>query len=553
MEEAYYLKAHHDVIEEFGSSIEGLSPQAAAHRILKYGHNELPQPATKSIAANFLEQFLSPLIYLLLGAVFLLYLRGERADAGIVFAVLVLNALIGTFQEGRAKQALASLKKFSVTMATVFRGNKESIVHDREVVPGDIIHIREGERIPADARIIHAVNLTIDEAILTGEAEPVHKNGEALEEGEGPLPVFAQRNMLFKGTAVVTGSASAIVTATGSATELGHISSEISSVQSEMPLKKHLEKLSRQIIALVAIVCVFLIGYGLMRGMELGELVATAISLAVSLVPEGLPIVVTVILASGVAQMARRNVLVKKLQAVEALGQAHIIAVDKTGTITRNELAVTRIWTGGHSYQVEAKGFDLKGSIIPDEKPGKGLGSATHLEWLAQAAALCSSASLIKQKGVSGWTVQGEHFSFDGIFGMQDSLQDGVVEAVKLVTGAGIKVVMITGDHPETAKSIARSAGIFHEGDIVLTGMEMDRMSDEELTERAVSVSVFARVTPEHKLRIVQALQKAGLTVAMTGDGVNDAPSLVAADLGISMGKRGTEVAKEASDLVLLD
>jgi Ca2+-transporting ATPase len=469
--------------------------------------------------------------------------------------------------------------------------------------------------------------------------------------------MFQQGNRAYQGTLVRTGTAIGVVVATGTRTELGKINAELKQPEPEIPLHRHIATLAKQILGIAFVLGILLMAVGLHRGEPVGELVATAVALAISVVPEGLPIVLTYVLATGVTRMSQRQVLVKKLQAVESLGQAQILAVDKTGTITRNELAVTRIWLAGKQYDVEADGFHPHGAVTHKGKKGAAL--LHHLSWVARSSALTATAKITAQDDGT-WDVAGEpteaalsvfaqktgvvreeietyyelledtgfdytskvrlvlhkfhkqylvtvagapeaiaevadltadereaflqaqqqmaqeglrtvavahqvfsrkpqlqlahhRFRLDGLLGMRDTLRPGVSEAVAALAATGIKVVMITGDHAATAEALARTADIFHDGDHVMTGVELERLSEGELAEAVKNVTVFARVTPEHKLRIVQAFRAAGKTIAMTGDGVNDAPSLVAADLGISMGQRGTDVAKEASDLVLLD
>jgi Ca2+-transporting ATPase len=660
------LQSHDEILGLFGTSTEGISSSDVETAQGHFGYNELPEGKRRSVVATFTGQFHNPLIYALLLAVAALFFQREPVDGAIVLAVLLCNAAIGTYQEGRAQQALAALKRLSNSTATVLRDGEHRLIPDREVVPGDIVILNEGESIPADARILHSHELQVSEAVLTGESAPVHKNGEKLEGAEivkgdnglDTVPIHLQRNMVFKGTHVSSGSATAVVVAIGRDTAIGAISEEIASIDQDLPLKKNVEVLSRQVITAVVGIGLSLMLYGLYRGEDLSVLFATSVSLAVSLIPEGLPIVLTYVLASGVWHMSKRNVLVKKLQAVEALGQANVIAVDKTGTITRNELAVTKAWSHDIAYDVEASGYDPVGKIL---KNGKRLGDAEigRLDWLGRTVAFCATATVQPGEDGAGYQVSGDpteaallvlarkigisreeleaHYelveerafdyqtklrqvvhkfrgryllsvtgapeavldlvrmsedlqektayaqhrmasdglrviavghallaekpdlnrrhilAFDGLVGMEDSLHDGVRSAVLSLRRTNIKVVMITGDHAKTAQEIARRAGIFHKGDAVLSGHEIERMSPDELAEAVKGTTVFARVTPTHKMHIVQAFRKAGLIVAMTGDGVNDAPSLVAADLGISMGGRGTEVAKEASDIVLLD
>ncbi|HQT82737.1 MAG TPA: HAD-IC family P-type ATPase [Candidatus Paceibacterota bacterium] len=603
----------------------------------------------------------------LLAAAAAVLLLGEVTDGVIIFAVLLFNAIVGLIQEGRAQNTLRALTAFSETTATVMRDGTEVIIPDREVVPGDIVLLNEGEKVPADARIRTAHTLKIDEASMTGESEPVGKTADTISREN--VPVAEQVNMVFKGTSIVSGNGEAVVVATGSATALGRIAHSIHTITSEIPLKADIRSLSRAIISVVTVVSVTILLLGLAEGQALSVIFATVVSLAVSIIPEGLPVVITLVLATGVWRMSKRNALVKRLQAVEALGQARVIAVDKTGTLTKNELVVREIYAEGTTYRVGGVGYEPTGAV---EQDGAAVVPADHeaLFFAGKVAALLANARVSYTEADKRWRVAGDpteaallvlgekmgfrkddliaespllfevpfdyrlkyhatthavdgtalvsvigapeavialctrvrtggttralsaaertyvteisddmsgrglrtvayavredahpahdaepiqHLVFGGFFGIQDTLRPGVAETVRRAEGAGIRVVMITGDHKLTARAIAKEAGIFHPGDRVLTGEEMDALSDTALAGQLEAVSVFARVKPEHKLRVIRAYQKRGEIIAMTGDGVNDAPSLVAADLGVAMGVIGTEVAKEAADIVLLD
>lgn len=654
------------IIDELRTSEFGLNGAEAARRLRESGGNVLPEKKPDSLAKIFLRQFRSPLIYILFGAAVVVLLMGEIADGAIILAVLLFNAIVGTLQEGKAQNTLRALKRLVETKAVVLREEKELIIPDSEVVPGDILILPEGAKVAADARLMLVRNLRTDESSLTGESEPVHKTDTVLSGKE--KHIADQSNMVFKGTNVVAGSGRAVVVATGMKTAIGKIAQEISSIDSEVPLKSNIEHLSRAIIIVVALIGSALFLLGLFQGYSIRTMFSTVVSLAVSIIPEGLPIVMTLVLATGVWRMSKRNALVKELQAVEALGQANVIAVDKTGTITRNELVVQEVWVDRQLYRIDGAGYEPKGEIRldnividPAESPG--------LLYAGKCAAFCASGRALYSEEESRWRVTGDpteaallvfgqkvgfhkdtlertsplvgeipfdyrlkyhgtlhshegkkfltiigapeevlklsstiwrgghhslekhdreeiekivsamsskglrvlalavesdshipmqpehvrNLTFVGLYGMKDGLREEVREAMLRSEEAGIRVVMITGDHTLTARAIAKEAGIFHAGDLVLTGHEIDVLSDEDLAERLAKTSVFARVTPDHKLRIINAYKRRGEIIAMTGDGVNDAPSLVAADLGVSMGRIGTEVAKEASDIVLLD
>ncbi len=663
----WHTKTVPDVLDVLHSREHGLTKEEATERFQKYGRNYLPEGKVDSVFLIFFRQFQSPLIYILFAAAGIVFMMGSAIDALIIFIVLLFNAILGTFQEGKAQNTLLALKKFTETSATVLRDGMEIVIADTEVLPGDIIVLQEGEKVPADARIIFANTLKIDEASLTGESEPVTKT-EAVVLADN-LSVADQKNMVFKGTLILSGNGRAVVVATGFTTEIGKIAQKISSIDTEIPLKANIRYLSRIIVVTVALISVSLIILGVFSGKSLREMFTTAVALSVSIIPEGLPIVMTLVLATGVFRMSKRNVLVKRLQAVEALGQTKVIAVDKTGTLTRNEMVIQRVYVDDAIFSITGSGYEPKGEVIFD---GKVIDPLHHPELLfsGRIAAFCANARLSYFQETGLWkiigdpteaamvvlsekigfrhdtleqetpkvfelpfdyqkkyratirVVDGKNFltvvgapesvlllckniwhkdgvetlseekkkelesvfhnlaqngfrvvayaihqdtarsvdgdaipplTFVGFFGMSDALRGEVKEAMQRVRVADMRVVMITGDHRLTAQAIAKEADIWREGDSVLTGEEIDKMSDEELTEKLASTTVFARVTPDHKLRIIQAYRKRGEVVAMTGDGVNDAPSLVAADIGVAMGKIGTEVAKEASDIVLLD
>ncbi|MEK7193068.1 MAG: HAD-IC family P-type ATPase, partial [Patescibacteria group bacterium] len=663
-ETSWHTMTTAQVIEELNSSERGLTKEEADLRLQKYGPNKLPAGKVDSLFSIFLQQFQSPLIYVLLGAAIIVFVVGEIADAVIISVVLLFNAIIGTIQEGKAKNALLALKNFSETSATVLRGG-DIIISDKDVVPGDIIILQEGEKIPADARIILSNNLKIDEASFTGETGAINKiSGELIGDD---LVVSERKNMVFKGTLALSGNGIAVVVNTGILTEIGKIAEKIASIDTEIPLKVNIRYLSRIIVVVVAFIIIALTILGISSGRSLMEMFTVAVALSVSIIPEGLPVVMTLVLATGVRKMAMHNVLVKRLHAVEALGQTKIIAVDKTGTLTKNEMVVKHVYVDGESFEVEGDGYELKGGVIMRSKIIDPINHAGLL-LIGKISAFCANAKLSFLKETGTWKIAGDPteaamqlfsektrqkgfeqipslifempfdyqkkyhatirnvdnknfltvfgapekilemcktiwhkngatdfnevekiklesvflsiakkgfrvvacainenveesfltdnlppLTFVGFLGINDALRVEVKDAVQKVRGADIKVVMITGDHRITAQSIAAEADIWREGDRVITGEEINLMSDEALAIELSHVTVFARVTPEHKLRIIQAYRSRGEIIAMTGDGVNDTPSLVAADLGVAMGKIGTEVAKESADIILLD
>lgn len=667
MENGYCGKNISEVIGELKTNEHGLTKGEVKNRLLKYGANKLPEAKADSLAVIFLRQFQSPLIFILLLATFVVFLTGENTDGFVILFVLFFNAVVGTIQEGKTQNIFASLKNFIKTNASVFRNGEEYIISDEEVVPGDIIVLREGEKVPADARIIFSESLQTDESALTGESNPKFKTSETIKKTD--VPISDQKNMVFKGTSIVAGSGKAVVIATGIGTVIGNIAKKIATIDEELPLKKDIRLLSRFIIVAVFAIAFVLFEIGIFYGHNLKEIFFTIVAVSVSVIPEGLPIVVTLVLATGVFRMGKRNVLVKRLQAVEALGQTDIIAVDKTGTITKNELVVKEAYVSGKLFSVEGIGYGPKGEF---ELDGKTIEPLNHSEllMLGKIGALCSSAHLAFDEVSKVWKISGdpteaatlvfsekmgfqksdlekefakieerpfdyqlkyhavlheennEHLlsivgapeeildiseklwtssraiafsseekeklkdifarmsekglrvvalgmkklekkeripkklfdiEFVGFLGIEDSPRTEVGEAVNKVALANIKLVMITGDHKVTARAIAKKSGIWKRGDEIIEGKEIEQMTENELAKRLENVSVFARVTPFHKLKIINVYKLAGKTVAMTGDGVNDALSLTSADVGVAMGKIGTEVAKEASDIVLLD
>src|SRR3990167_5707480 len=379
------------IFEKLESSDRGLSLQQAGERLKQYGPNSLPEEKPHSKLRLFLSQFQSPLIYILLVASAVVFAMGETIDGSIILAVLLFNAIVGVIQEGKAQNTLLALKKFVETNATVLRDGKEFIIPDREVVPGDILIFQEGERIPADARVILSQSLKIDEASLTGESEPIYKNTDILLRDD--LPTAEQKNMVWKGTHIVSGNGRAIVVATGLGTVIGGIAKRVSTIDTEIPLKANIRYLSRAIIATVAIISAILFTVGILSGHSFKEMFTTVVSLSVSIIPEGLPIVMTLVLATGVWRMSKRNALVKRLQAVEALGQARVIAVDKTGTITKNELIVRKAWTGGKLFEIGGIGYEPKGEIKFD---GNVVNSAIcdDILYFGKVASLVASARL---------------------------------------------------------------------------------------------------------------------------------------------------------------
>ncbi len=665
----YHTKEISQVEKEFGTSRDGLSEKEARERLIKNGSNRLPEKKSASVFLIFFRQFKSPLIFILLISAIILYFIDEKIDAGIILFVLLFNAVVGTIQEGKAQNIFLALSKFAKTNALVFRDGKETIISDEKVVVGDVIILREGEKIPADGRIFEEKNLQMDESAFTGESSPKFKNAKNIENEN--TAVADQSNIVFKGTNIVSGMGRAIVVAVGKETEIGTIAQKATEIEIDLPLNKSIRKFSKFIIGATFLVSVLLSAIGFFVGLTFKETFSIIVAVAVSIIPEGLPIVVTLVLATGVWRMGKKNVLIKRLQAVEALGQTSVIAVDKTGTVTKNELTVREVLISGKVFSVSGVGYEKEGDIFcqgekinPFDYP--------ELQLAGEIGILSSNASLAFSRETKTWKSSGDptelstmvfgekigikkEFLFEkfekiderpfdyvtklhltlyqkkkehknlllavgapeeiinlsskiwenqsavdlnrqkieelqknldkmfsrglrvvafgmiekndlknipekisgvmlvGFFAIEDPPREDVKESVKMVNSAGIKIVMITGDHKITAKAIAREAGIFSEKSKIITGSEMEKMNEMALSKSLATTSVFARVTPVDKLKIINAYKKRGEVVAMTGDGINDALSLATADVGVAMGKVGTEVAKEASDVVLLD
>ena len=404
-EAGWHTKAIPEILDAFRSREYGLTKEEAIERLREQGPNKLPEGKVDGFFVIFSRQFQSPLIYILLAAAMIVFVMGQTVDASIIFAVLFFNAFVGTIQEGKAQDALLALKKFAETSATVLRDGKDLIVSDAEVVPGDIIVLQEGEKVPADARIISANVLKVDEASLTGESGPVMKTNAVLP--ADTLPVTDQKNMLFKGTHVLSGSGTAIVVAAGLATEIGKIAQKIAAVNTEIPLKTNIRYLSRLIIITVIVISISLIILGVLSGEPLIKMFTTAVALSVSVIPEGLPIVMTLVLATGVRRMSKRNVLVKRLQAVEALGQTKVIAVDKTGTLTRNEMLIQRVYVDGKNFDITGSGYEPKGEVAFDSKI---IDPLNHPELLfsGKIAAFCANARLSFLEETSTWKIAGD-------------------------------------------------------------------------------------------------------------------------------------------------
>ncbi len=653
------------------SPSQGLSGRQVQERLGRYGPNALPEAKTRSLLAVFGGQFKSPLIYLLFAAAGVALALGHSQDAIVIFVVVLLNAFIGAFQEGRAERSLAALRRLASHKARLVRDGAELIVEAKEVVPGDVLVLEAGDAVAADARVIEAASLQVSEAALTGESVPVPK----FVAGVPPETTLPERSdLVFAGTHVTAGRAKALVVATGQESEIGHIArmAETAGI-SKTPLERRVDQFGKAIIwvALGLFVLVNLIG--LLRGLPWAEILMVAISQVVGMIPEGLPVAMTIALAVGVQRMAKRNAVVRRLAAVETLGSTTIICSDKTGTLTRNEMTVTHLEVAGRSIDVSGTGFSPDGRLTEGGRAVEAL-TDVALRELLEAGVLCNDAKLEPPtNGESAWRPIGDpteialvalahkadlapdeirsrlprkaELPFDpalklmatqhqtptgtrvllkgapeellmlcaferrggrdeplsaerrleleqavnrltrralrvlaiatveggiidgrvgfelfrgkacllGLVGQIDPPRIEVKDAVARCLAAGVRPVMVTGDHKVTGQAIAAELGIAGQADAALDGKELEALSDAALAERIDSVRVFARVQPAQKLRIVDAYQRRGEVVAMTGDGVNDAPALVKADVGVAMGRSGTEVAKEAAKIVLAD
>ncbi|MCS1350664.1 calcium-transporting P-type ATPase, PMR1-type [Mechercharimyces sp. CAU 1602] len=668
------------VLEHFNvRSQQGLSHQEAEERLKKIGFNQLTQAKKASFFSLFIDQFRDFMVLVLLAATLISGLLGEYTDAIAIIAIVIINAILGLVQEYRAEKSLDALKQLSAPTAKVIRASEINRITSNEVVPGDIVLLESGDRVPADVRIIRADNLHIEEAALTGESLPVEKSSDRLPHAD--VPLGDRTNLAYMGTMVVQGTGRGIVVATGMGTEMGRIAHLIESTEEvETPLKRRLEQLGKILIVIALLLTVVVVMTGIWHGQEAYNMFLAGVSLAVAAIPEGLPAIVTIALALGVQRMIRRRAIVRKLPSVETLGCASIICSDKTGTLTTNKMTVTNVWADGSLISVKGTGYEPTGAFLQ----GSRTISPRHnhsLQRLLEISILCNNAQLVQDTQRAGmlrrkqanWRIEGDptegallvagvkgecdidalhrtwkrvrEYPFDsnrkmmsvlvqrsdgkqqlltkgapevilarcshlvykgritllndthrrdiaksmeelarkglrnlafayrevagsvsqneqtmernlvfiGLAAMIDPPREEVKESIRRCHQAGIQTVMITGDHHITAEAIARQIGIYTNQDLAVNGSQLQQMSDEELDAQVNQIRVYARVSPEHKLRVVKSLQRQGHVVAMTGDGVNDAPAIKAADIGIAMGTTGTDVSKEASALVLAD
>lgn len=644
----YYTGAKDEVLRELSTNMEqGLSAEAVGERREKYGPNRLKEKNKKTIVQRFLEQFKDVMILILLAAAVISFVIAvaernpkELFEPFLILLIVVLNAIMGVMQESKAEKALDALKSMSAPHARVIRGGVESVIDAAELVPGDIIRLEAGDFVPADARLLQSASLKSEESALTGESVASEKDAEAIVSDNAPLG--DRNNMVFSGCTITYGTATAVVTATGMDTEMGKIANLLDAEnEGQTPLQQKLAQLGKYlgIIALAACAVIFIIG--VMNDIPVMEIFMTAVSLAVSAIPEGLPAIVTIVLSIGVQRMVKKNALIRRLPAVETLGSASVICSDKTGTLTQNRMTLVKAYAEGFGEEeISAENSEAikkllwfgtlccDGSVVVDGDTVQHIGDPTETAIVYAAhkngmpkkaleeesprlgalpfdsdrklmstvhkiqgrlfvivkgafdvmASRCISGNLDKAKEITeklsedalrvlaiGYKeiqeIPGELTSenmetgltFMGLVGMIDPPRPEAKAAVATCRKAGIKPVMITGDHVVTASAIARELGILLPDDKAITGTQLDKMTDRELDEEIENISVYARVSPENKIRIVKAWQRKGQVVSMTGDGVNDAPALKAADIGCAMGITGTDVAKGAADMTLTD
>ncbi len=673
LRQAWHAKDANEVAQEWEvRAADGLTAELAAARQREHGPNALPEARRRSLFGVFLRQFASPLIYILFVAAIIALSVGHRSDAFVILLVVALNAVIGTFQEGRAERSMESLRQLSALRVRVRRGGREELIEARDLVPGDLLLLAAGDAVSADARLLESAALEAAEAALTGESLPVAKHPAVLP---ADTPLAERHNLVFAGTHIAAGRGLAVVVATGVATEVGQIARlTADAIEPKTPLELRIQQFGRYLVVASILVFAVVLGAGFLRGLPPLEILMVATSQMVSMVPEGLPVAMTIALAVGMQRMARRGAIVRRLAAVETLGSISVICSDKTGTLTKNEMTVTSLWWPGRELAVTGAGYSPAGRL---SEAGQELAAESDpgIRALLEAGALCNDAQLVPPDDTdSRWRALGDpteaalltlalkgcidlealrrewprraEIPFDadakmmatqhgpsqrpnrvfikgapemvlelcgfarngpevqafdanlrsqvaavadvfagralrllamaevkdatldeaagfeqfrgracllGLVGQMDPPRDEVKAAVTECQQAGIRPVMVTGDHKATGLAIARALGIARDGDLAIDGRELEAMPEPELRRQLDRISVFARVHPAQKLRIVEAFQSQGRVVAMTGDGVNDAPALARADVGVAMGITGTEVAKSAAKIVITD
>ena len=644
----YYRKPPSDTLHALDSTPDGLTPDQAAARLARDGRNVLTEPPKPSLVKRFFQQLADPMILVLLAAALIsaitsAYAHESFADVIIILIVVIINAVLGVYQESKAEQAIAALKELSAAHSRVLRGGKLVTVPSEELVAGDVLVLEAGDAVPADARVLESASLRAEEAALTGESVPVTKSPDALT-AASDIGLGDRSNMLYLGSSIVYGRGRAVVTETGMQTQMGHIADALTQTkENKTPLQLRLSQLSRILTWLVLGICVVVFVVGVLRAGTINSRVVLdtfliAVSLAVAAIPEGLAAVVTIVLSIGVTNMSRRSAVIRRLTAVETLGCAQVICSDKTGTLTQNRMTVTEC--AGSDEHLLATAMALCVDAVHDPETDTVTGEPTEAALVRWAVAQGLSPSVLRaqyprvaeapfdseRKMMSTLHTDGssvvqytkgapdvllplcdriwidgraepmtdahraeiaarnrdmtgralrvlaagmrtydalpgdtspaaleQHLCFLGLAGMIDPVRPEVVDAIRACRSAGIRPIMITGDHVDTATAIAKELGLLAPGDEAVTGTELSAMDDDTFRRRLQHISVYARVQPEHKTRIVKAWRDAGFVTAMTGDGVNDAPSIRAADIGIGMGITGTDVTKNVADMVLTD
>ncbi len=629
----FYEITAKEALDRAATNESGLTEIEAQRRLLEYGPNTLKKQKKAGPFVLFLKQFNNVLIYILLAATIISWLLNEKIDAYVIFIIIIFNAVFGFIQEYKAERAIENLKKLTALSAKVIRNGILKTISPVKLVPGDIVVLEAGDKIPADLRIIQASNLQSDESPLTGESFPVNKTINPLTSS---TPLAERRNMLYSSTSVVRGTAHGIVVSTGMKTEIGKIAQMVQDADHpETPLEKKIKEFSRFLEYIIAGICVLIFGAGMMRGGNLFEMFLTTIALAVAAIPEGLPAIVTISLAVGVQKMVKRNALIRRLNAIETLGSITVICTDKTGTITKNEMTVTKVYANQKFYTVTGKGYNSVGNFLDFSE--KIVNPQKEFSKMLEVAITCSNATestgdpterallFAALKGKSSRLERKDEIPFDsdakfmvtihdgfsyykgapevildlcthiiidnekrrilekdksniinsnysmasdalrvlamayqegndmhflGLMGMIDPPKEGVAESILKCSEAGIRTIMITGDHPTTAEAIAEKIGLKGEA---LSGSELEKIDDAELKNVVYNYSIYARATSSQKVRILNALQSNGEIVAMTGDGVNDAPAIKSSDVGIAMSLRGTDISRDSSDMVLAD
>ena len=649
MENTFFNRTPEETLKAVESARTGLTSAQAAERLERFGKNALAEGKKKSGLQVFLEQFKDLLVVILLAAAVISAVSGNLESTIVIFAVLILNAILGTVQHFKAEKSLESLKAMSSPTAKVLRDGKRTVIPSAQVVPGDIVELEAGDMVVADGRILENFSLKVNESSLTGESEGVEKTADVIPGDE--VALGDRKNMVFSGSLVTYGRALVAVTGTGMDTELGKVAALMNQTQQrKTPLQQSLDDFSKKLAVVIMAICVLVFGLSLYREMPVLDSLMFAVALAVAAIPEALSSIVTIVLALGTQKMARENAIIKDLKAVESLGAVSVICSDKTGTLTQNKMTPQKLYADGSL--LEGSDLDLVNDVqrlllkaallasdaTTDPETGAGIGDPTEVALVmlgdrlgidetfyrqthprigelafdsdrklmstlhdidgvptlytkgAIDVLLARSTHILTREGKVPMTAEWKErisrvnmelsmeglrvlsfacrelpaghtltldderdFTFIGLISMIDPPRPEAIQAVADAKRGGIRTIMITGDHKVTASAIARQLGIFREGDEAVSGVELDNMTDADLDQRLEKISVYARVSPEHKIRIVSAWQRKGKIVSMTGDGVNDAPALKAADIGVAMGITGTEVSKDAASMILAD